>query len=549
VEAWRIDGGGNAALARYTAASAKPPFAADSAMFARNAPAFTLQPGRLRLRACACIAAVALCLAGGAAHAFGFDDVERAARALADQPYKQQASTLPKEWLDLDYDQYRDIRFRPDQALWHSQKLPFEVMFFHPGFHFDRPVHINEVVGNTVKEVAYSPDQFDYGHNKLSKASVRFPGFAGFRVHYPINTPKYKDEVLVFLGASYFRALGKGEVYGLSARGLAVDTALASGEEFPSFVEFWLVRPAPNATELTIYALLDSRRVTGAYRFILHPGSETAIDVRMRLFLRERVTKLGIGPLTSMFLSGENQPPIGDDFRPEVHDSDVLSMQSGTGEWIVRPLANPKRLTVSSFAFANPAGFGLMQRDRAFSSYEDLEAHYQRRPSVWVQPRSKFGAGRVELVEIPTPDETNDNIVAYWVPDALPGPREPIDYEYRLLWQMENETRPPQSWVTQTRRGHGFRKVPDRSIDFVVDFVGPALAKLAPDAVVEPVVTAVANAQILESNAYRNDITGGYRMTIRFNRQDDAKPVELRAFLRDKTGTLSETWSYLLPPS
>ena len=501
-----------------------------------------------RLRSAMAALVLACALASTLAHAFGFDDVERKARALAAQPYKKVPSTLPKDWLDLDYDQYRDIRFRPDHALWRAQKLPFEVMFFHPGFHFDHPVHINEVVGTSVKEVPYSPDLFDYGKNKFGKSKVRFPGFAGFRVHYALNTPKYKDEVLVFLGASYFRALGKGQLYGLSARGLAIDTGLASGEEFPTFVEFWLVRPAHDATELTIYALLDSRRVTGAYRFILRPGVDTAIDVRERLFLRERVTRLGIAPLTSMFLSGENQPSARPDFRPEVHDSDTVSMQSGTGEWIVRPLVNPKRLQVSSFSMANPAGFGLQQRDRAFADYEDLEAHYEKRPSVWVQPRSKFDSGRVEIVQIPTPDETNDNIVVYWVPDVLPAPQEPIDFEYRLLWQMENETRPPQSWVTQTRRGHGYRKVPDKSLDFVVDFEGPALTKLPRDAEVEPVVTAVANAQILESNAYRNDVTNGYRLTIRFNRLDDAKPVELRAFLRNKTGTLSETWSYLLPP-
>ncbi len=503
---------------------------------------------RQRLASLALSASLALLALPSVSQAFGFDDVERRARSLASQPYKQPASQLPKQWLDLDYDQYRDIRFRADHALWHSQKLPFEVMFFHPGFHYVRPVHVNEVVGNEVKEVPYSADQFDYGKNKLAPTSTRFPGFAGFRVHYALNTPRYKDEVLVFLGASYFRALGKGQVYGLSARGLAIDTALASGEEFPSFTEFWLVRPAPNASELTIYALLDSRRVTGAYRFILKPGSDTAVDVRQRLFLRERVAKLGIAPLTSMFFSGENQPPSIPDFRPEVHDSDVLSIQSGTGEWIARPLSNPKRLLVSSFALTNPAGFGLMQRDRAFPSYEDLEAHYEKRPSVWVQPRSKFEAGRIELVQIPTPDETNDNIVAFWVPDNPPAPKEPIDFEYRLLWQYENETRPPQAWVTQTRRGHGYRKVQDKSLDFVVDFEGPALAKLPADAPVEAVVTPVANAEMLESNAYRNDVTGGWRMTLRFNRLDDAKPVELRAFLRSKGTTLSETWSYLLPP-
>jgi glucans biosynthesis protein len=505
-------------------------------------------PLQRHARRAAALAGVLVALAASAAHAFGFDDVERKARALAAQPYKPPQVALPKAWLDLDYDQYRDIRFRPDRALWHAQKLPFEVMFFHPGFHFDHPVHVNEVVGNEVREVPYSADDFDYGRNKLPRATAKFPGFAGFRVHYALNTPKYKDEVLVFLGASYFRALGKGQVYGLSARGLAIDTGLASGEEFPTFVEFWLVRPARNATELTIYALLDSRRVSGAYRFILRPGVDTAIDVRERLFLRERVTRLGIAPLTSMYLFGENQPSTGNDYRPEVHDSDVVSIESGTGEWIARPLVNPKRLLTSSFKLTNPAGFGLMQRDRAFSSYEDLESRFEKRPSVWVQPRSKFEAGRVEIVEIPTPDETNDNIVVYWVPDSSPAPLEPIDFEYRLLWQKDTETRPPQSWVTQTRRGHGFRKAQDKSLDFVVDFEGPALTKLAPETKVEPVVTAVSNAQILESNAYRNEATGGYRLTIRFTRQDDGRPVELRAYLRDATGTLSETWSYLLPP-
>jgi len=356
--------------------------------------------------------------------------------------------------------------------------------------------------------------------------------------------------VLVFLGASYFRALGKGQVYGISARGLAVDTALGSGEEFPSFTDFWVERPAANASHLTIYALLDSRRVTGAYRFVVKPGTETIMDVGARVFLREQVTKIGLAPLTTMYYFGENQPNAsGTDFRPEVHDSDGLSIQSGTGEWIWRPLINPKRLLVSSFALSNPVGFGLQQRDRRFSHYEDLEAHYEKRPSVWVQPVGNWGAGRVELVQIPTPDETNDNIVAYWVPDALPPPQQPLAADYRLFWQMDNSVRPPQSWVVQTRRGHGYRKVPDDSIDFVVDFEGPVFAKLPADAKVEPVVTGQ-NVETREAIAYPNPAINGYRMALRLKRIDDAKPIELRAFLRaGDGGAISETWSYLLPPN
>jgi len=504
-------------------------------------------PGVAALCAAATLAWVA---APAAAAPFGFDDVVARARALAETTQRLPESGLSKELLDLDYDQYRDIRFRPDHAWWHDAKLPFELQFFHPGFHYQRAVRIHEVTPAGVRDVPFSREQFDYGKNRIEPSKLRAPGFAGFRVHFALNTPKYKDEVLVFLGASYFRALGKGQVYGLSARGLAVDTALASGEEFPSFTEFWIDRPAANATQLTIYALLDSRRVTGAYRFVLKPGTDTLMDVTARIFLREQVTKIGIAPLTTMYLFGENQPsPTGSDFRPEVHDSDGLSIQSGTGEWLWRPLVNPKRLLVSSFALTNPAGFGLQQRDRRFSHYEDLEARYDKRPGVWVQPVGSWGAGRVELVQIPTPDETNDNVVAYWVPDTLPAPRQALAVEYKLYWQLDNSMRPPQSWVTQTRRGHGYRRQAGDSIDFIVDFEGPALGKLMPDAKVEPVVTGQ-NAEVREIVAYPNPVTNGYRMALRFKRQDDAKPVELRAFLRaEGGGAISETWSYLLPPN
>jgi glucans biosynthesis protein len=484
----------------------------------------------------------------GAARAFGFDDVVQRAKDLAASPYKKGAG-LPKELQGLDYDRYRDIRYRPERFLWHGTASPFEVAFFHQGLFFEQPVKINEVNAQGVREIAFNPDDFDYGANKIDTSKLRGLGFAGFRVHYPLNGPKYKDEVLVFLGASYFRALGKGQLYGISARGLAVDTAVPSGEEFPRFVEFWIERPAAQAKELVVYALLDSRRLAGAYRFVVKPGVETAVDVKARLFLREAVDKLGLAPLTSMFFFGENQRPPYEDYRPEVHDSDGLSVRAGNGEWIWRPLVNPRRLLVTSFASANPAGFGLMQRDRDYRHYEDTEVRHEMRPSVWVEPKGKWGAGRVELVQIPAPDETNDNIVAYWVPDAAPAPKEPFDFEYRLLWQKDVETRPPLAWVAQTRRGRGYMRKPDASLSFVVDFQGPVLDKLPADAKPEALVTADSNAEILERNAYRNEVTGGWRMIVRLRRIDDAKPVELRGLLRNGDQPLSETWSYILPPT
>jgi glucans biosynthesis protein len=496
------------------------------------------------------VATLAVVLAAPCVAAFGFDDVAARARTLAAAPYRKPESTLPKEVQGLTYDQYRDIRFRPDKAWWRGAHLPFELMFFHQGLYYETPVKLNELVGGAAREIRFDPALFDYGKNAIDPKRLTGLGFAGFRVHYPINTTKYRDEVLVFLGASYFRALGKGQRYGLSARGLALDTGIMSGEEFPRFTEFWLERPEPNARELRMFALLESPRATGAYRFILRPGVETAIDVKARVYLRENVTKLGVAPLTSMFLHGENSRPAAEDYRPEVHDSDGLSVQAGTGEWIWRPLVNPRRLLVTSFATVNPLGFGLQQRDRAFASYQDLEARYDLRPSGWVETRGKWGAGRVELVQIPTPDETNDNVVAYWVPDAPPPPGKPLDVEYRMLWQRETETRPPLAWVSQTRRGHGYVRKPDDAVSsYIVDFEGPALRKLAPDAPVEAVLTVDGNAEIVEVNCYRNEVTDGWRATLRFKRLDEKKPVEMRAFLRLENVTLSETWSYVLPPT
>lgn len=495
----------------------------------------------------ALLAAAALLLPP-AASAFGFDDLAKAAAQRAATPFKPRTDKLPEALARLDYDHFRDIRFKPDRSLWRPEGLPFELAFFHEGLNFRDPVKINELVGDAVREVRFNPEMFDYGANAIDPREMRNLGFSGFRVHYAINSPKYKDEVLVFLGASYFRALGKGQRYGLSARGLAVDTALASGEEFPKFVEFWIRRPAPGATELTIFALLDSRRLTGAYSFIVRPGIDTAVDVKARLFLREFVSKPGIAPLTSMYFFGENQHPARDDYRPEVHDSDGLSVASGTGEWIWRPLVNPKRLLVTSFAVANPAGFGLLQRDRDFEHYEDLEARYDLRPSGWIQPKGLWGTGRIELVQIPSPDETNDNIVAYWVPDNSPVPLQAYNIEYRILWQKDAWTRPPTSWVTQTRRGRGYVRNDDGSIGFIIDFDGPAVRKLPEDAKIEGIASADANGEVVELIGHRNEATGGWRIALRVKRRDQSKPVELRAYLRGANNAVSETWSYILPP-
>ena len=87
-------------------------------------------------------------------------------------------------------------------------------------------------------------------------------GFAGFRVQFATN---WKADIAAFLGASYFRAVGDDtRQYGLSARGLAIDTAFARPEEFPRFTAFWFERPSRDAGTLTLYALLDSPSIAGA---------------------------------------------------------------------------------------------------------------------------------------------------------------------------------------------------------------------------------------------------------------------------------------------
>ena len=497
------------------------------------------------LMSCAALVNVVANVANAAAP-FGFDDVAARAATQAKSAYKPVTRKPPAELAALTYDQYRDIRFRPDHALWRPENLPFELMFFHLGKFQTEAVRINEVSPKGVRHIAYNSADFNYGKNTLSPKAWGDLGFAGFRAHYPLNNTQYKDEVAVFLGASYFRALGAGLRYGLSARGLAIDTVGGSGEEFPKFTEFWLVRPTPDAKVLTMYALMDSPRVSGAYQFDIHPGTETVMDVRARLFLRANVATFGVAPLTSMFAFGENQPHRTD-FRPEVHDSDGLMVATGEGEWIWRPLINPKQTLTTSFSMKSLKGFGLMQRDREFHSYEDTEASYEMRPSAWVEPVGTWGPGRVELYQLPTPDETNDNIVAYWVPAQLPALGAPLDLSYRVHWQGAAQQRPPGAWVVQSRVGRGFAELAENEQQFVVDFAGPALDKLAPGSEVKAVVTAPSNGTIEESNAYRVEATGAWRMTVRVKQIKPNEPTELRGFLQSGDNVLTETWSNILP--
>jgi glucans biosynthesis protein len=341
--------------------------------------------------------------------------VRQLARDAASKPYKAPDTKLPDNLKNLDYDHYRQIRFLPERALWRSEKLPFQVQFFHRGLFYEPRVDIYEVVNGQATKIAYRADDFSFGDNPAPPPDSDL-GFAGFRIHAPINRPDYYDEVCVFLGASYFRAVAKGETYGLSARGLAINTGESKGEEFPLFKTFWIEKPATNATSVVVHALLDSPSTTAAYRFTIRPGDTTVFDVEMAIYPRVDLDHAGLVPMTSMFFFGSNDRTNVDDFRPSVHDSDGLAIYNGRGEELWRPLSNPRDLQISSFSDLNPRGYGLMQRQKNFYSYEDLESKFETRPSLWAEPIGDWGEGAVQLVEIPTKEEIHDNIASFWRP-------------------------------------------------------------------------------------------------------------------------------------
>jgi glucans biosynthesis protein len=500
-------------------------------------------------------AAAVLALAAGApapASAFDLDGLAVRAAALAREPYRDRRGKVPPWMLisgEMTYDHWRDIRFRPDRSLWRDQGLPFQVQFFHPGLYYERTVAMHVIDGDRVAAVPFDVTLFDYGKNTFAARIPTDIGYAGFRIHAPFKTSEYYDEVIVFLGATYFRAVGRDNAYGLSARGVAVDTVEPTGEEFPHFEEFWLVTPAPGARSLMLYALMDGPSLAGAYRFEVTPGVETTVTVESRLFPRRRPAKLGLAPLTSMFFFGENSTKRFPDFRPEVHDSDGLLLHFDGGEWLWRPLDNPPRIHASGFRMRNPRGFGLVQRDRDFGSYQDLETRTEARPSAWVVPRGDWGKGRVELVEIPTTSELVDNVVAFWVPDTLPKSGGSLPVGYTVHFYGDDPMRPPAGRVLATRRDRGTLK-DGSSHRFVIDFGGGRLealpAERSPAALVS-VGPSPGAAQILDQHVVRNPAIGGWRLSFQI-RPSGSGPVELRAFLRDGDDVLSETWSNVVLP-
>ncbi|GJE25397.1 Glucans biosynthesis protein G [Methylobacterium organophilum] len=489
---------------------------------------------------------------GYAPRPFGFEEVEERARALAAAPFDARVPALPPAFAQLDYDAWRDIRFKPGKAFLGEEGSRFRLQLFHRGFLYERPVTVNLVRGGIATPIPYKADLFDFGRTKVSGPLPLDLGFAGIRIHTPLNKPDLLDELIVFVGASYFRFLGRDQVYGLSARGLAVNTEAKDGpEEFPFFREFWVEVPGKDAETVTLHALLDGPSQTGAYRFVVRPGEETIVSVQTTLFPRRALGLVGIAPLTSMYFIGETDRGHSDDYRPELHDSDGLQIAAGSGEWLWRPLDNPQARRISYFGDRDPKGFGLMQRDRDFSSYQDLEAAYQRRPSYFVEPEGAWGEGDVVLVELPTDNEAADNIVAFWRPRQPYPAGAPVRLNYRMRALAGVKLHPNgqvlNTFLAASAASGGARRPEDqdarRRRRFLIDFGGGDLPYFLPDPSALEVVASATAGRIAATSITPNPYVRGFRVAVDAV-LDGPGTTELRAFLRSKDRTLTETWSF-----
>lgn len=479
---------------------------------------------------------------GGAAQPvpspFGFEEVARIAADLARSDFVAPKAPLSPPFADLGYDAYRGIRFRREADPWAAIR-GWGLDLLAPGMLYTDPVRINLVEAGVPRPLPFDPAAFTFEGPAFppdaGQVSPGEMGWSGFRLRSLLNNPGYLDEVAVFQGASYFRALGRGNRYGLSARGLAIGTGSAAGEEFPAFREFWIHSPAPDAASVVIHALLDSPSVAGAYEFVVTPGDTTLIATRVALVPRRDLTDIGLAPLTSMFWFGASDRAGQDDYRPAVHDSDGVQMLTGGGARLWRALANPALLQISAFADDAPRGFGLIQRSRAFDDFEDAEARYELRPSAWVAPRGDWGQGNVVLVEIPLASEFHDNIVTYWQPGDVLAAGIRREFAYDLGFGAAVGDDFPVARVRQTRSGLAINAEGVRS--YFVDFdLGLFDGQPDPVAVVEASAGIVEHAQL-----QRLPAEGVIRLAFQF-RPEGAELAELSARLDGPEGALSETW-------
>ncbi|MFA5495931.1 MAG: glucan biosynthesis protein G [Porticoccaceae bacterium] len=484
------------------------------------------------------------------AEAFDFQMVIDKAAKVAKSAWKA-PEPVPKFLQDLSYHEYQGIRFKPQSSLWRGEEPAFNLMLIPPGLFYRHTVDIHIIEGDRVSPLTFDKTQFSYPNREIEKLVPADLGFAGFKLTFPFAGPDVQNQFLVFAGASYYRAVGRKNNFGISGRGVAVNTGLPSGEEFPSFTEFWLEKPAADAKAMTFYGLLDGKSLTGAYKFTVTPGDETTLDVISVLFPRQAIALTGVAPLTSMFYYGENTLRPDGEWRPEVHDSDGLLIHDGpSNEWLWRPLNNPASLTMDYFATEDLQGFGLIQRDTDFASYMDPEAGYGTRPSAWVEPKGNWGKGHVVLVQLPTPDETNDNIVAFWTPETTLAEKTSHTFAYTVRFGGGDLARNPMGRAVDTYLGDAKRIGGGGvagAVRIIVDFAGELLEGKLADAPVAGSATALEDGELIEHFVEYIPALQRWRLSMLVKPAAD-RPLSVRGFLREGEDALSETWTYQLAP-
>ena len=486
---------------------------------------------------------------------FSFDILKQTAKDMAAQPYKPPMLPANDIVRQLNYEEWGKITFNTDEALFANGPGEFPVTFFHLGMFFAKSVDMLVVDNGTSREIVYDQSMFNIPADSPARKLPTGIGFAGLRVQEPRNAKLdwHKNDWAAFLGASYFRAIGELYQYGQSARGIAIDTAVADrSEEFPDFTKFYIETPSGDGDTLTLYTLLDGPSVTGAYRFLLTREKGVTIEVEHTLHLRKDVERLGIAPLTTMYWYSETEKPTAVDWRPEVHDSDGLSLWTGTGERLWRALNDPPFTVASAFADVSPKGYGTMQRDRIFDHYVD-GVYYNKRPSVWVEPQQPWGKGAVQLIEIPTDDEIHDNVVAMWVPAEPAKAGNAYAFKYKQYWLAYEPFPPPLAKVVATRLGLGGQPGQPRPPGvrkFMIEFLGGPLETLpfgvTPDHVVSASRGTIGPYKITEAVA--DGVPGHWMTSFDLAGVEGKDPVELRLYLEHDNQMLSETWLFQYHP-
>ncbi|TGN20252.1 glucan biosynthesis protein [Leptospira idonii] len=479
---------------------------------------------------------------------FGFEHLDRKAKKLLKTGYVKPPSVKVPQLDGVNYDDYRQIVYRPEVSIWKNLGLPFQLQFFHPGHIYSTGIRVFEILDEAPTEIQYDASRFDFGNLKLPDQFARLSRdlhYTGFRIHYPLNQENALEEFAVFQGGSYFRVISKGQVYGLSARGLAVNTGLNEREEFPVFEEFYVKQPEKFDKTLQVFALLNSESVVGAYQFTFYPGEVSCVEVKARNYLRKKVKRLGFAPLTSMFLYGEADQPILGNIHPEVHDSDGLLIHTKDNQWEWRPLVNPKETIVTTLDADSFQGYGFIQRDHKFKSYQDDLMKYHLRPSAWVVPSNDWGKGKLHLLEIATNLDSDDNMGVFWEPEEHPAPKEPFDLNYKVYFQDRSPSDHTLAKISAFFRGSDplYPKVST----LTVYFTGEEIKKLDRTAALKAVIeTDREDKKDFESKLEKINELSQWRLVIRYSKEGVSftKPMQWKIFLEKDNKQISETWIY-----